>query len=269
MTTASSLLVVPGIARGFRFDAYDDVLRAAEVDHAAVVKADLNDIVAQASSEASPENGAAAVVDALAQLAGKVTTGPVDVLAESLGASFAIRLASTHPELVRSLVVSSPPGYAGPVSASTRPAPLSTALRRLYGGTAELDDILTVLHGPAVTLSPELVLEYEGYRNGIAAQTAEVLARWSDAFAFDSARMPDRDSEVRSLRQPVQLVWGREDSVTGIDSAFFLMRRMRNAQLRGLSQAGHLVSQAAPGAYGRLLRVWFETPHEQLRSRSA
>ena len=45
--------------------------------------------------------------------------------------------------------------------------------------------------------------------------------------------------EVYKLRQPVLLIWGREDRVNPLDQGMILMRQIPNARLSVLPKCGH------------------------------
>lgn len=260
------LLVLPGITGGFSaLRGFRAALAEAGLTETEVVGVDLAEITGGAS--AADLSGPAAVDELVASVASHAAAAspgqPADVLAESTGATIALRLAVTRPELVRSLVLVAPVGYAQPISAPGGAHRAADAITALYAG----DDVavasaLAGLGSADFEPTAAQVAEYAGYRTGAAAGLASMVSGWWSGGAFDSAGVPGRHRELREVWQPVQLVWGRDDAWTGLDAAFFLLRRLRTVQLRVVPRCGHLVSLEAPAALGRALRTFLSVPRD-------
>ncbi len=163
------------------------------------------------------------------------------IVAESYSATAALAFAAAHPGRVEELVLAAPIGYAAPLTAGLRQSlPLAEAVRDLHSGER-----------PLVTSALGLLAHRSGEVTGIAeayavstsprvSAAADVLAGWLASGAFDAAGATT--DLVRKVRSQVTLLWGRDDAATGLDSAFYLTRRLRNVRLRVFPGTGHLIS---------------------------
>ena len=142
---------------------------------------------------------------------------PVDLAGHSLGALVSVRVAGLRPELVRRLVLVSPPGI------RPRRSPLAYVwpLARTVAQTR-----------PAFLAR----LTYDGLRAG-----PRTLARggWHVAGADVTAELAD--VAARTL-----LVWGARDRVVPVEEAPAWLARLRDARLVVIPGAGHIPRVESP-----------------------
>lgn len=246
------LFVLPGIAGGFSAQrGFGAALAAAGLTDREVVGFDLPGMLREHAPDSIDELVGSAV-DAIDR-----QDAPVDVMGESIGATVAVRVAAARPDLVRSLILVAPVGFARTVSTPTETSQVSDAITALYVDHEQpVAGALGAFVSPHFQATPEQVREYSEYRVEDVQGAARMVAAWWSVGAFDSAGVVERHDDLRAVRQPVQLVWGRDDDWTGLDSAFFLLRRLRTVQLRVIPSCGHLVSLEAPRVLGRIVQTF-------------
>jgi pimeloyl-ACP methyl ester carboxylesterase len=63
---------------------------------------------------------------------------------------------------------------------------------------------------------------------------------------------------AKSVKQPVMLIWGDQDSVVPMESAIELERHLAASARIMLTGAGHLLPEEAPAECGKLIRTWLD-----------
>ena len=173
-------------------------------------------------------------------LAGRVEEldRPVDLAGHSLGALVSVRVAGLRPELVRRLVLVSPPGirprrsplaYAWPLArtvARTRPAFLA---RLTYDGLRA---------GPRNLA-----------RGGLHVAGADVTAELADVAA------------------PTLLVWGARDRVVPVEEAPGWLERLRDARLVVIPGAGHVPMVESPDELAAAIGMFREERFDETGDR--
>jgi pimeloyl-ACP methyl ester carboxylesterase len=193
------------------------------------------------------------LVDALRAEIGAVGTDPVSIVAESVFATTALRFAAAYPDRVDELVLVAPYGYTSVLTAGRRlPTPFAAAVRGLYSGSeAATAQSLDVLAGRQVAGDENILRSYiASATDSRVAESADVLAEWIESGEFELAALESGD-HVRGVKQQVSLIWGRDDLWAGLDSAFYLARRLKNVRLRVFPHTGHLVSLEVPEEVAR------------------
>jgi pimeloyl-ACP methyl ester carboxylesterase len=167
--------------------------------------------------------------DAAGWLAARIEEleSPVDLAGHSLGALLSVRVAALRPELVRRLVLISPPGI------RPRRSPLAYAwpLAR------------TVLHTRPAFLAR---LTYDGLRAG-----PRNLARGGLHVA--SANIT---AELGAVAAPTLLVWGARDRVVPVEEAPAWLERLHEARLVVIPGAGHVPMVESPRALVEAIRAF-------------
>ncbi|MCJ7510478.1 MAG: alpha/beta hydrolase [Dehalococcoidia bacterium] len=159
------------------------------------------------------------------------------VLGHSMGGAIALRLAATWPEKVDRLILvdSVPPGRMVPRFAASPPLPsflrLGTALVLHQPRLREIV-LRQGFYDPAF-LSPEMLEEFRRIARirGSANAIASLLS--------DAAR--DEPLDLSRVRQPVLLLWGRHDRLTGLRVARWLADQIPDARLQVIERARHMV----------------------------
>ena len=161
---------------------------------------------------------------------------PVDLAGHSLGALVSVRVAALRPELVRRLVLISPPGVGPPRSPLTYAWPLA---RTMLGSR------------PSFLLR----LTYDGLRAG-----PRNLARGG----LHVARA-DVTAELAAVTAPTLLVWGARDGVVPIEEASIWLERMPDARLVVIPGAGHVPMVDSPFELAEAIRPFLEKRFDEAR----
>ncbi len=161
---------------------------------------------------------------------------PVDLAGHSLGALVSVRVAALRPELVRRLVLISPPGVGPPRSPLTYAWPLA---RTMLGSRPSFLVRLT----------------YDGLRAG-----PRNLARGG----LHVARA-DVTAELAAVTAPTLLVWGARDGVVPIEEASIWLERMPDARLIVIPGAGHVPMVDSPVELAEAIRPFLEKRFDEAR----
>ena len=178
---------------------------------------------------------------ALKDLLDELGLDQVQLVGNSLGGGTAVRFALTYPEQAGRLVLMGPGGLSLNVFA---PDP-TEGVRRLAEFQAapgpsreKMAAFLRTLVFDQRLVTDELIDE----RYAAAAEPAAVAAMASlGASFYDPAFFEDGLlwREAHRLRNPVLLIWGREDRVNPLDGALVALKLIRRAQLHVFGGCGH------------------------------
>jgi 4,5:9,10-diseco-3-hydroxy-5,9,17-trioxoandrosta-1(10),2-diene-4-oate hydrolase len=179
--------------------------------------------------------------DALAALLDELGIERVQLVGNSLGGGTAVRFALRFPERAGRLVLMAPGGLSLNVFA---PDP-TEGVKRLMEFAAppgpsreKMAAFLRTLVFDQKLVTDELIDE----RFALASDPAALAALASMGASFyDPATAEDGLlwREAHRLRQPVLLIWGREDRVNPLDGALVALKQIRRAQLHVFSGCGH------------------------------
>jgi 4,5:9,10-diseco-3-hydroxy-5,9,17-trioxoandrosta-1(10),2-diene-4-oate hydrolase len=179
--------------------------------------------------------------EALASLLDELGIDRVQLVGNSLGGGTAVRFALRFPERAGRLVLMAPGGLSLNVFA---PDP-TEGVKRLMEFSAppgpsreKLAAFLRTLVFDQKLVTDELIEE----RFALASDPAALAAMASMGASFyDPATAEDGLlwREAHRLRQPVLLIWGREDRVNPLDGALVALKQIRRAQLHVFSGCGH------------------------------
>jgi 4,5:9,10-diseco-3-hydroxy-5,9,17-trioxoandrosta-1(10),2-diene-4-oate hydrolase len=165
----------------------------------------------------------------------------VHLIGNSLGGGTAVRFALRFPERAGRLVLMGPGGLSLNVLA---PDP-TEGVRRLMEFAAppgpsreKMAAFLSAMVHNQRLVTDDLVAERYA-----AASTPEALAAMASMGAsfYDPAHAEEGLlwREAHRLRQPVLLIWGREDRVNPLDGALVALKLIRRAQLHVFGGCGH------------------------------
>jgi 4,5:9,10-diseco-3-hydroxy-5,9,17-trioxoandrosta-1(10),2-diene-4-oate hydrolase len=179
--------------------------------------------------------------DALAGLLDTLGIDRVQLVGNSLGGGTAVRFALRFPQRAGRLVLMGPGG----LSLNVFAADPTEGIRALMNfpappgpSRAKLEAFLRTMVVDQSLITDELVDE----RFAAASDPAALAAMASmGASFFDPASADDGLlwREAHRLRQPVLLIWGREDRVNPLDGALVALKLIRRAQLHVFSGCGH------------------------------
>lgn len=161
---------------------------------------------------------------------------PVDLTGHSLGALASVRVAALRPELVRRLVLISPPGVGPPRSPLTYAWPLARTM---------------------LSARPSFLvrLTYDGLRAG-----PRNLARGGLHVAS-----ADVTAELTGLTAPTLLVWGARDGVVPAEEASAWLERLPDARLIVIPGAGHVPLIESPVELADAIRPFLEERFDEAR----
>jgi pimeloyl-ACP methyl ester carboxylesterase len=198
--------------------------------------------------------------DAVAAYVRSLGRGPVHLLGNSLGGAVAIRVAAEHPELVRTLTLVSPalPQYRLRRTSDPRLALL------LVPGLASLVDRERARAGPRRIAQDVLALcmadPARVHPDRVDELAEEVRRRralpWASAALAGSLRALVRSyfepgprnlwRQLGTVTAPTLVVWGDRDRLVPAALAPVAVRRLRDARLLRVPDAGHVAQIECP-----------------------
>jgi len=190
--------------------------------------------------------------------------GPVHFVSPDVGTSAALFVASSRPDLVRSLVVGSG-GAAYPLQVAGAlkdfiEAPDLEQLRQLNSR-----DLL----GPVFDAIPGGPLPAEvraDYLQSYAGDRFAESARYVRTYPAELAVLAER---LAAIETPVQILAGRNDALVPPGNAEYLHDRLPHSRLN-LLDAGHFAWEEVPDQYGGIVLEWLRVGHlDAARSASA
>ena len=190
-----------------------------------------------ATPEPAEATGSAGYAAAVAPVLGELDEAPVVVVGHSFGGRVALRLAASHPERVRALVLTGVPL----LPRTDRPpakAPLGFRLAK-------------ALHRRGL-LSEER-MEARRRRSGSADYRNAPSATMRDVLV--TVTNERYEGELAALRCPVELLWGEDDDQVPASVARRAAEVLGDrATLTTLPGVGHFTPTAAPGALADAIR---------------
>lgn len=164
--------------------------------------------------------------------------GRVDLLGNSLGGGAAVRFALDYPDRAGRLVLMGPGGLSVNLFAPDPTEGVKNLGKFSYQPTREnLEAFLRIMVFDQTLITPELVEE-----RFVAASTPESLAAakaMGKSFSGGDFELGMLWRDAYKLRQPVLLIWGREDRVNPLDGALVALKMIPRAQLHVFGGCGH------------------------------
>ena len=205
---------------------------------------------------------AALYVELISDFVRETIGRPAHVVAHSLGAAFAVRAAADRPELFRSLVLVSPTGASGQSARPDLPGAafygllhspvLGTSFYNAVTSERSIrDHARKVLFYDKRLATPRLVAHYYSMAHQPGAQYA------ATAFLSGYLNADLREPFARLTRQPLALVWGREDLANPPARAAELLRLNPRARLELFDRARQMPQEEHPERFNALLRELF------------
>jgi len=184
------------------------------------------DLPGHGSSPLPPHAGSNDLTESLAEALSKVLEEPAIFVGNSLGGAVSIRLALTHPELVRALFLIAPGG--APMDEATRRRFLDRfALRSHNEALAFVDDLFVDKH-------PQRQLIAWGTRHRFASANVRAMIQRVEEEAFLTPE------ELARLTMPVHVLWGGADRVLLPEhAAFFRNHLPPHATMETVAHFGH------------------------------
>lgn len=177
---------------------------------------------------------------ALEGLFNQLGLGRVPLVGNSLGGGTAVRFALDYPDRAGRLVLMGPGGLSINLFAPDPTEGVKRLGRFAADPTREnMEAFLRVMVYDRKLITPELVDQ-----RFALASTPESLAAtkaMGNSFAAADFEAGMMWREAYRLRQPVLLIWGREDRVNPLDGALVALKTIPRAQLHVFGQCGHWV----------------------------
>ena len=186
---------------------------------------------------------------------------PVNVVASSLGAAYAIRVADEHPELIRSMVLNAPTGAD---KLNTRPGMAGAAFYGLLQspvlGTS-FYNVMASERGIRDYARKHLFYDHRRVTDRLVANfyaTSHQLGAQHAIAAFLSGYLnTDTRAAFSRLTQRVILVWGKQDMTTPLENALTLLSTNSSARLEIFDYCRMLPEQEHPEKFNLLVRDAF------------
>lgn len=191
----------------------------------------------------------------------EVSGYPANVIASSLGAAYAIRVADEHPELVKAMILNGPtgsdslnrrPGMAGAAFYGLLQSPvLGTSFYNVMASERSIRDYAREhLFYDHRRVTDRLVanLYATSHQSGAQHAIAAFLAGYLNT---------DTRSPFSRLTQPVVLVWGKQDSTTPLEQALSLARLNPRARLEVFDYCRMMPEQELPEKFNSLVQANF------------
>jgi pimeloyl-ACP methyl ester carboxylesterase len=210
-----------------------------------------------ANAHYSPELYIELISDFLRDVIGR----DANVIASSLGSSYAVLAANEHPELINSLILNSPTGHN---STNSRPGMAGAAFYGLlqspvlgtsfYNVMASERSIRDYAHR-------ELFYDYRRVSDRLVAHVYSTSHQPGAQFviaAFLSGYLNvDMTTAFRDLQQPILLVWGKQDLNNPVSRANTLLNLNPNARLEVFDFCRMMPEQEHPERFNELVRDSF------------
>jgi pimeloyl-ACP methyl ester carboxylesterase len=191
----------------------------------------------------------------------EVSGYPANVIASSLGAAYAIRVADEHPELIDSMILNGPagsdtlnrrPGMAGAAFYGLLQSPvLGTSFYNVMASERSIRDYAREnLFYDHRRVTDRLVSNLYATSHQPGAQHA--IAAFLSGYLNTDTRSP-----FSRLTQRIILVWGKQDSTTPIDKGVSLQELNSRAKLEVFDYCRMMPEQEQPEKFNGLVRDTF------------
>lgn len=197
--------------------------------------------------------------DAVLGLIDALELGVVGLIGNSMGGDVAVRLSLDHPDRVSRLLLNGPGGTGATILG---PSP-SEGITRLMEFNAD------PTRERMAAWVRTMVFDQRRATDGLidarlaAAQVPGAGQNLQDVYAsFYDPTMAEPVplfAEVHRIRQPVLMMWGRDDRVAPVEGALFPARRMSRCDLRVYSRCGHWVQVERKDDFERAALELFAT----------
>ena len=191
----------------------------------------------------------------------EVSGSPANVIASSLGAAYAIRVADEHPELINSMILNGPagadalnrrPGMAGAAFYGLLQSPvLGTSFYNVMASERSIRDYARDnLFYDHRRVTDRLVanLYATSHQAGAQHAIAAFLAGYLNT---------DTQSPFSRLMQPIVLVWGKQDATMPLEKGLSLQELNHRARLEVFDYCRMMPEQEQPEKFNSLVRSVF------------
>lgn len=191
----------------------------------------------------------------------EVTGSPVNIVASSLGAAYAIRVADEHPEMIKAMVLNAPTGVD---KLSTRPGMSGAAFYGLLQSPVLGTSFYNVMASERSIRDysrKHLFYDHRRVTNRVVANfyaTSHQPGAQHAIAAFLSGYLnTDTRAAFSRLKQRVLLVWGKQDQTTPLTHAVSLLEANPDAHLEVFDYCRMMPEQEHPERFNDLVRDAF------------
>jgi pimeloyl-ACP methyl ester carboxylesterase len=191
----------------------------------------------------------------------EVSGYPANIIASSLGAAYAIRVADEHPELIDSLILNAPTGADTP---NTRPGMAGAAFYGLLQSPVLGTSFYNVMASErSIRDYAAKHLFYDRHRvtdrfvTNLYATSHQQGAQHAIAAFLSGYLNTDARAAFSRLTQRVILVWGKQDSTTPLEKGMTLLRLNPRASLEIFDSCRMMPEQEHPEKFNALVRDAF------------
>ncbi|MGV9797894.1 4,5:9,10-diseco-3-hydroxy-5,9,17-trioxoandrosta-1(10),2-diene-4-oate hydrolase [Mycobacterium sp. NPDC003449] len=164
--------------------------------------------------------------------------GRIPLLGNSLGGGTAVRFALDYPDRAGKLVLMGPGGLSVNLFAPDPTEGVKLLGRFAADPTREnIEKFLRIMVFDQSLITPELI--DERFAIASAPESLAATRAMGKSFAGPDFELGMMWREVYKLRQPVLLIWGREDRVNPLDGALVAVKQIPRVQLHVFGQCGH------------------------------
>lgn len=199
-------------------------------------------------------------VDLISDFIREVAGYPANIVASSLGAAYAIRVADEHPELVKAMILNGPsgsetnrrPGMTGAAFYGLLQSPvLGTSFYNVMASERSIRDYARDnLFYDHRRVTDRLVTNLYATSHQPGAQHA--IAAFLSGYLNTDARSP-----FSRLTQPTVLVWGKQDLTTPVHHGVMLQELNPEARLEVFDYCRMMPEQENPERFNALVRDTF------------
>ncbi len=192
----------------------------------------------------------------------EVAGGRANVVASSLGASYAVRVADEHPELINAMILNAPAGYD---TMNTRPGMAGAAFYGLLQSPVLGTSFYNVMASERSIRDYARRTLFYDYRRVTDRLVAHLYATSHQPgaqhaiAAFLSGYLNcDMRTAFSRLDQPMVLVWGKQDFMTPVAKALALIELNPRALLEVFDYCRMMPEQEHPERFNKLVRQYFK-----------
>lgn len=193
----------------------------------------------------------------------EVAGGRANVVASSLGASYAVRVADEHPELINAMVLNAPAGYE---TLNTRPGMAGAAFYGLLQSPVLGTSFYNVMASERSIRDYARRTLFYDYRRVTDRLVAHLYATSHQPgaqhaiAAFLSGYLNcDMRAAFSRLDHPTVLVWGKQDATTPVRNALSLIELNPRASLEVFDYCRMMPEQEHPEKFNSLVRGSFRS----------
>lgn len=212
-------------------------------------------------------------VELISDFIREIAGGRANVVASSLGASYAVRVADEHPDLINALILNAPAGYD---TMNTRPGMAGAAFYGLLQSPVLGTSFYNVMASERSIRDYARHTLFYDYRRvtdrlvaHLYATSHQPGAQYAIAAFLSGYLNYDMRGAFSRLDQPIILVWGKQDLSLPVQKAMALLDLNQRARLVVFDFCRVMPEQEHPEQFNNLLRESFKPQSTDQRAERA